>query len=100
MCQIQVPGLLQICGVLSRPWSLIGNLVADPRLRCRFHSRWPQTLTPCAALSDRQIDLAIRASIDGYVKLIKYERAKEEASTLVNAQASQDVALHSFLKLK
>ena len=32
---------------------------------------------------------------DGYVKLIKYERAKEEASTLVNAQASQDVASSS-----
>ena len=32
---------------------------------------------------------------DGYVKLIKYERAKDEASTLVNAQASQDVASSS-----
>ena len=32
---------------------------------------------------------------DGYVKLIKYERAMEEASTLVNAQASQDVASSS-----
>ena len=44
--------------VLSRPWSLIGNLVADPRLR-RFDSRWLQTLTLCAALGC-QIDLAIR----------------------------------------
>ena len=53
---IQVPGLLFIFGVLSRPWSLIGNLVADPRL-CRFDSRWPQTLmrcAACAALSYRQ----------------------------------------------
>ena len=32
---------------------------------------------------------------DGYIKLMKYERAKEEASTLVNAQASQDVAVSS-----
>ena len=28
--KIQVLGLLFIFGVLSRPWSLIGNLVADP----------------------------------------------------------------------
>ena len=57
---IQVPGPLFIFGVLSRPWSLIVNLVADPRLR-RFDSRWPQTLmccAACAALSDRQMDLA------------------------------------------
>ena len=59
MYQIQLPGLIHDFWVLSRPWSLIGNLVADPRLR-RFDSRWPQTLTLCAALSDRQIDLAIR----------------------------------------
>ena len=54
---IQVPGLLFIFRVLSRPWSLIVNLVADLRLR-RFDSRWPQTLMRCAAcatLSDRQI---------------------------------------------
>ena len=58
---IEVPGRLLIFGFLSRPWSLIVNLVADPRVR-RFDSRWPQTLmrcTACVALSDRQIDLAI-----------------------------------------
>ena len=57
--QIQVPGMIHDLWVLSRPWSLIGNLVADPRLR-QFDSRWPQTLTLRTALSDRQIDLAIR----------------------------------------
>ena len=33
--------------------------------------------------------------VSSCVKLIKYERAKEETSTLVNAQASQDVASSS-----
>ena len=95
MYQIQVPGLINDFLVLSRPWSLIGNLVANRRLR-RFDSRWPQTLTLAVRCTERSPDAALR---DGYVKLIKYERAKEEASTLVNAQASQDVAYSSSIDL-
>ena len=47
---------------------------------------------------DRQVGCAHKLEQvlrDGYVKLVMYERAKEEASTLVNAEASQDVASSS-----
>ena len=42
LSRIEVPSLLLIFGVFSLPWSLIGNLVANPRTG-RFDSRWPQT---------------------------------------------------------
>ena len=64
--KIQVPGLLCFFGFLSRPWSLIGNLVADSRPG-RFDASWPQTWTRYAALrccpalpfGNRHIDLAV-----------------------------------------
>ena len=85
--------------MLPGPWSLVYFWgFAGPALLLRTWSSiqglagsipaGPKTLTRCTAIA-----------CDRNVRIIKYERAKEEASTLVNAQASQDVGSLSLSDL-
>ena len=58
----------------------------------RFAIQTRHKLPCCMVGCAHKLEQVLR---DGYIKLIKYEHAKEEASTVVNAQASQDVASSS-----
>ena len=83
---IEVPGRLLIFGFSSRPWCLIVNLVADPRLR-RFDSRWPQTLmrcAACAALSDRRCALRCGRTLQKEIHCSLFELLKTNYITQIS----------------